>query len=90
LANVQALSYRELDKKRLFLEGSTAFQYIKLWQMVDTYKSCVEGLFTWKHPFLANNPYYVINYIKKDDWIIFINQEPGNYLSINLLFIVLE
>jgi len=36
------------------LEGDTAFQYIKLWQMVDTYESCVEGLFTWKHPFLAN------------------------------------
>jgi len=35
-------------------------------------------------------PYYVINYIKKDDWLIINNQQAGKYLSVNLLSIGLE
>jgi len=35
-------------------------------------------------------PYYVINYIKKDDWVILNNQQVGKYLSVNLLSIGLE
>jgi len=35
-------------------------------------------------------PYYVINHIKKDDWVILNNQQAGEYLSVNLLSIRLE
>jgi len=48
------------------LDGGTTFQCIKLWQMADTYRSCVEG---------PQYPYYIINYIKKNDVVIINNQQ---------------